>query len=172
MILDGTEIPVKQPKLPSAQQATFSHYKNRNTVKVVVGCTPGGMISYVSPAYGGSASDRSITERSDIPSKCDPGDSVIAYKGFEVKDMFAPYDVTINIPTFFKKTNRLSGKAVCRDRKIASKRVHIERLIGLGKTYKILTSPLAHMEVHLAADIIFVCYVLCNFQTCIIPDTA
>lgn len=37
LIVDGTEIPIKKPKLPIAQQATFSTYKNRNTVKVLVG---------------------------------------------------------------------------------------------------------------------------------------
>lgn len=172
VIVDGTECPIKQPKHPEAQQASFSSYKNRNTVKVVVGATPGGLISHISPAYGGSVSDRQMIERSDIPNKCDPGDSIMADKGFEVQDLFAPYDVTVNIPSFFKKTNRLSGNAVLHDRKIASKRVHIERIIGLGKTYKILTSPLGPAETQLASDIIFVCYMLCNFRRCIVPSTS
>ena len=34
---------------------------------------------------------------------CDKGDSIMADKGFNVQDLFAPYDVTINIPTFFRK---------------------------------------------------------------------
>ena len=104
------------------QQATFSSYKNRNTVKVVVGATPGGLVSHISPAYGGSVSDRHIIERSEIPKKCSSGDSVMADKGFDVQDLFAPYDVTVNIPSFFKKTNQISGKAVLRDRRIASKK--------------------------------------------------
>ena len=32
VIIDGTECPVKKPALPTAQQATFSTYKNRNTL--------------------------------------------------------------------------------------------------------------------------------------------
>ena len=39
---------------PLAQQITFSTYKNKNTAKVLIGVTPGGMVSYISPAYGGS----------------------------------------------------------------------------------------------------------------------
>ena len=81
VIVDGTECPVKKPKLPTAQQSTFSTYKNRNTAKVLVGITPGGMCSYVSPAYGGSTSDRQIVERSSLPDVCDPGDSVMSDKG-------------------------------------------------------------------------------------------
>jgi hypothetical protein len=34
----------------------------------------------------------------------------MADKGFNVQDLFAPYDVTINIPTFFRKKNRMTGK--------------------------------------------------------------
>jgi len=58
LIIDGMECPIKKPHNPVTQQATFSSYKNRNTIKVVVGSTPGGLISYISPAYGGSTSDR------------------------------------------------------------------------------------------------------------------
>jgi hypothetical protein len=39
---------------------------------------------------------------------------------------------------FLKKRNRMSGKTVQRDRKISNKLVHIEQVIGLGKTFKIL----------------------------------
>lgn len=170
VIVDGTECPIKQPKVPLAQQATFSHYKNRNTVKVVVGASPGGMISFISPAYGGSASDRSIIENSDLLKSCSRGDSIMADKGFDIQDLCAPYDVTVNHPAMFKKKNRLSGDIVLKDRKIASKRVHIERLIGLAKTYKILAKPLNRSETQLASDITFVCFMLCNFRKCIVPS--
>ncbi len=113
-------------------------------------------MSYVSPAYGGSTSDRQIVERSDLTTKLDPTDSIMADKGFDVQDIFAPMDVTVNIPTFFKKQNRMPGKVVLRDRAISSKRVHVERVIGLGKTYKILHSPLNHTETILSSDILFV----------------
>ncbi|XP_053390474.1 uncharacterized protein LOC123549725 [Mercenaria mercenaria] len=146
VIIDGTECSIRKPKNPTAQQATFSTYKNRNTVKVLVGCTPGGLVSYVSPSYGGSTSDRQIVERSSLVRICDRNDSVMADKGFNVQDIFAPKDVHINIPTFFKKKNRMSGESVIRDRKISSKRVHTERVIGLAKTYKILAEPLTATE--------------------------
>ena len=167
-IIDGTECPIQRPSFPIAQQSTFSTYKNRNTLKVLVGATPGGLISYVSPAFVGSTSDRQIIERSNIPSMCDPGDSIMADKGFNVQDIFAPYDVAINIPAFFKKQNRICSSTVVSDRKLASKRVHIERIIGLAKTYKILKNPLNQSETILASDIIFVCFMLCNFRNGIV----
>jgi hypothetical protein len=133
LIIDGTEFPIQKPKQPVVQQATFSTYKNRNTMKILVGITPGGLVSYVSEAYGGATSDRQAVERSTLTQICDPGDEIMADKGFNVEDLFLPYQVTINMPTFFKKKNRMSGETVKKDRKISSKRVHIERAIGLGE---------------------------------------
>ncbi len=171
-VFDGYEHPIKKPKAPAAQQVSFSTYKNRNTSKQVVGVTPGGLTSFVSHAYGGATSDRQIIERSDILSKVDPGDSIMADKGFDVQDIFAPFDVTVNIPTFFKKKNRIGGITLVKDRKISSKRVHVERVIGLGKTYKILCEPLDHTEALMANDIGFVCFMLANFRKCIVPKHA
>lgn len=172
LIVDGTECPVQKPKEPLAQQATFSSYKNRNTLKVLVGASPGGLVSYVSPAYCGSTSDRQICERSNLVTMCEPGDSIMADKGFNVQDLFEARRVTINIPTFFSKKNRLSGNTVMNDRKIASKRVHIERIIGLAKTFKILCQPLNNTESALASEVIGVCFLLCNFRPNIIPKYA
>ena len=172
VIVDGTECPIQKPKQPVAQQATFSTYKNRNTVKVLVGTTPGGLVSYVSQAYGGSVSDRQICERSTLPSLCDPGDSIMADKGFNVQDLFEQSLVTVNIPTFIKKKNRMSHETVMKDRKIASKRVHVERIIGLAKTYKLLKSPMNNTESALSSQIIKVCFYLCNFRSNIVPKNA
>lgn len=169
IIVDGLENPIKKPKSATAQQVTFSAYKNRNTAKTVVGITPGGFCCLISQAYGGSTSDRQIIERCGLIGLLSRGDHVMADKGFDVQDFFAPADVTVNIPTFFRKKNRLTGETVARDRKIASKRVHVERVIGSAKTYRILTQPLTHTEALLASDIIFICFMLVNFRRCIVP---
>ncbi|ESO93882.1 hypothetical protein LOTGIDRAFT_153356 [Lottia gigantea] len=102
-IVVGTEIPIKKPKPPLTQQATFSTYKNQNTVKTLVSATPAGLIVDITKAYGGSTSDRQIIERGGLVSMCDPGDSIMADKGFNVQDIFAPKNVTVNIPSFFRK---------------------------------------------------------------------
>ena len=143
-----------------------------NTVKVLVGMSPGGLVSYMSPTYGGSASDRQIVERSELSTLCEPGDSIMADKGFNVQDLFVTAGVTINIPEFFKRKNRISNETVLKDRKIASKRVHVERVIGLGKTFQILKRPMNRTESALATEIIQVCFYLCNFRNNIVPQDA
>lgn len=170
--MDGTEFPIQKPKSPTVQSLTWSSYKNRNTLKVVIGITPAGLVSFISPAYGGSTSDRQIVERSSLPQMCDTGDEIMADKGFNVDDLFLPYKVSVNIPAFFRKKNRLSGVIVRKDRKLASKRVHVERAIGLAKTYRILVEPMNTTECALATEIAFACFTLCNFRRNIIPYTA
>ena len=65
-------MPYKEPNAPRAQQSTFLIYKNKNTVKTLfVQLQGGGEISYVSPLFGGSASDRQIVDRSNLFSMCD-----------------------------------------------------------------------------------------------------
>ena len=172
VIIDGMECPIMKPKNPRAQQATFSSYKNRNTLKVLVGSSPGGVINLVSPAYGGSVSDRQLTERINLGKACDPGDQIMADKGFNIQDIVGLDDVHVNMPTFLRKGNQFHPKVLARDRQIASKRVHIERHIGLIKTYKILCQPMNLNEASLGSEIIFVCSMLCNFRSCIIRQTA
>lgn len=170
VIVDATEIGIQKPGHVENQSASFSTYKNTNTMKVLVGCTPRGLISFVSDAYGGSASDRQICERSDLIKKplFDSGDSIMADRGFNVQDLFATKNVHVNIPTFLKGKSQLAATDVAKDRKIASKRIHVERVIGLAKTYKILKQPLPAKRVRLGNRVIKVCFLLCNFKTCIV----
>lgn len=168
LILDATEFPIKKPSLPSAQQITFSSYKNRNTVKALIGITPSGLISYVSPCYGGSATDRQIIERSNLFHKFDYNDEIMVDKGLNVQDIFIPYGVKVNMPSFFKKGNQINPETLTSNRKVASKRVHVERVIGMLKTYKILTEPINQTETILSSDIVFICAMLVNFRSSII----
>lgn len=167
VIIDGTEIKMQKPGNPVSQQVSWSSYKHSNTLKVLVGATPGGLLSYCSPAYAGSVSDRQTVERSDLLKKCEIGDSILADRGYNIQDMFIGKDITLNIPTFLKGKSQIPGVTLLRDRKLASQRVHIERLIGLTKTYKILKEELHHNFVPLASKIFFVCLMCCNFRECI-----
>ncbi|XP_066587815.1 uncharacterized protein [Prorops nasuta] len=66
IILDCTEIEIQKPKNLCCQITTYSNYKGRYTVKFMTGVTPGGIISFVSSAYGGRASDKAIFEQSKL----------------------------------------------------------------------------------------------------------
>ena len=171
-IFDSTEIPIVKPSNPIDQQATFSINKNKNTFKLLVSSTPDGLLSYCSEAYGGSISDRQIFERSNIINKCDSQDSIMVDRGFNVQDICAPKDIRVNIPSFLKGKSQLPGLSILQDRKLSSKRAHIETLIGLIKTYKILQAPLNVNYLLIASNIFQVCFMLCNFREGIISENA
>jgi len=99
-----------------------------------------------------------VLERSNLTQMVDQGDSVMADKGFDVQDLFAPMNVTVNIST------------VLRYRKISSKRVHVERIIGLAKTYKILKNHMNHTVTSCNRNT--VCFMLTNFRKSIVPKNA
>ena len=45
----------------SAQQLTFSNYKNHKMLKALVGITSSGAVSFISHLYGGNISDKKLT---------------------------------------------------------------------------------------------------------------
>ena len=135
----------------------------------MIGCSPRGVTTYVSPAYGGCASDRQIIENSTLlTGHFESGDSIMADRGILVQDLFASQNVRVNTPTTMKGLNQLPAETVIKDRRIASKRVHVERIIGLAKTYKILQNELDHSKAPYGSRIVFVCFMLANFRANIV----
>ncbi|XP_062585854.1 uncharacterized protein LOC134247520 [Saccostrea cucullata] len=170
VILDATEVPINKPQNVNAQSASFSNYKNKNTLKVMIGCTPRGTVSYISDAYCGATSDRQIIERSDLlleKDKFQDHDSIMADRGIMVQDLFASRNIQVNTPTMIKGKSQLEAQVVVKDRRIASKRIHVERIIGLAKTFKILKKELPGKAI-LGSRIIFICFSELNFRPCIV----
>ena len=165
------QIEIEKPGNVKDQRATWSSYKNCNTLKTMIGISPNGVVTYISPSYGGSASDRQIIERSELlkPGMFKPKESIMADRGIMVQDLFASKDVMVNTPTTMKGRTQLPADIVLKDRKIASKRVHVERVIGLAKQYKILTTKMDTQRVPYGGKIIYVCFALLNLRPNIVP---
>ena len=65
-IIDCTECKIQKPNLPSSQKATYSSYKQTNTLKLLVGIAPNGAVTYISKIWSGNVSDRRLVEESDF----------------------------------------------------------------------------------------------------------
>ena len=70
---------MERPSALNTQSACYSSYKSRPTMKVLVGITPSGVLSYVSKLFPGSTSDQEIIiVKSNFLDILDPGDGVMA----------------------------------------------------------------------------------------------
>ena len=50
-----------------------------------------------------------------------------------MQDLMASKDVKVNTPNLLKGRSQLEPDIVIKDRRVASKRIHVERIIGLAK---------------------------------------
>lgn len=143
IIIDCFEISIERPSNLLARAQTFSNYKHRNTVKVLIGITPQGSVCFTSKAWGGRTSDKYLTERCGFLNNLKPGDVVLADRGFTISESVAFYQAQSGTPAFTKGKNQLDPFDVERTRGIANMRIHVERVIGLlRQKYTILQSTL------------------------------
>ena len=84
-----------------------SSYKNHNTLKALIGITPSGVISFILDLYSGSISYKNIVVKSGFLKLLEPGDSIMADRGFSLDDILPP-GVQLNIPPMMNETGQLT----------------------------------------------------------------
>lgn len=170
-IIDATELFIETPSDLQMQSSSWSSYKHNNTGKILVACTPNGAICYVSEMYFGSISDVELTRVCQfVPLlKGKENISVMADRGFTVRDQLSQVGVELNIPPFLDGRQKLTANEVSEGRKIASVRIHVERAIGRIKNFSILKGKLPLSLARIFNQIVRVCAWLVNFQPVLIP---
>lgn len=118
LIIDAMEFGIERPSSLVSQAATFSAYKNKNTVKVLIGIIPSGAIVFVSLMYEGSISDKKLVECSNLLDLLEVGDEIMADKGFDIQDLLAPLGVKLNIPPFLNSGAQFSSDNVLCTKKL------------------------------------------------------
>ncbi len=165
VILDCTEIHTQTPSSLNLNSEFYSHYKGRNTMKSLVGITPAGAICFVSSLYPGSISDKQITKQSGVLQLLEPGDAVMADKGFLIENELRELGVELIIPPFLtKQRSQLSKEEVYDTQKIARLRIHVERAIRRIKEFHIFDQPIQLAFSGTVNQIWAVCCLLTNFQ--------
>jgi len=115
-------------------------------MKYLISCTPDGLISYVSDGFGGRITDKKIVEESGFLKNLENGAHIMADRGFKHIDEFlaAGNNVLVRPPSV-SSTVKSSKQKVKEAKRIASLRIHIERVISRIREYAILQP---HAQVH------------------------
>lgn len=185
-IIDCFEIFVESPKRLLARAKCYSSYKKHCTCKVFIACNALGAITFLSPVWGGRASDVYIVRQSAFitPRYHHPGDQILADRGFTLSEDFAVNcSASLIMPAFTKGKRQLTAQEVEDSRRISTVRIHIERVIGVLKNrYTILKGILPIRTIKRCKDeettnrfasidkIVTVCAVLINLGDGIVPS--
>ena len=161
---DCTEQYIEHSKNADAQYQTYSTYKSHNTLKKLIFCTKSGSISYISEAYAGSCSDRFITEDTNIAAKFTPGFIALFDKGFNVQDLFLSRQVTCILPPFVRSKRQFTRSEVYQGKRIARARIHIERVMGRLKEFRLLNNVLPIKMIDLCDHIWSIAGAITNLQ--------
>ena len=170
VIIDCTEFETKRPKNTQSQAQTYSQYKSRNTCKALVGINPNGCFTFVSKVWSGNISDRHITMRSGFLDMIEPGDEVMADRGFTIRDLLLERDARLNIPPFTRpcaqrgKGRKLSPREIHATRQIATLRIHVERSIRRLKTFRLLSGVIDGSLRKVLDNVLLIAAVISNLQ--------
>lgn len=165
-IIDCTEIRTEEPPNVEQKRALFSRYKGCYTLKFLVAILPNGTVTFVSDAYGGRTSDTHITIESGFLNKVEPGDVVLADKGFP--GIRTSSKGIVILPPFSKGNEQFTYDELQEGYHVAQVRVHVERVIQRIKTFNVLNTRVSnHMIPHMS-DVMRMCCILVNLQSPVI----
>lgn len=151
-IIDCTEIFIERPFNLNARAQTYSNYKSHNTIKYLIKISPAEAVTFLSSGWGGRASYKEITLHSGFLDKVVHGDCALADRGFLIEEELATRGAVLRIPAFTRNRTQMSVRDVDVSRQIAHVRIHVERVIGRLKKFKILSSVITLSQVDLIDD--------------------
>ncbi|KAH9371108.1 hypothetical protein HPB48_015673 [Haemaphysalis longicornis] len=127
IVLDCTEVEVEKSHCASCRILTYSHYKGVHTLKVLIGVSPGALITFVSDCFGGRASDKACVMDSDVLNRLEPfkGD-VMVDKGYNIDRALGTGVIQ---PPFLRKQQQFTREDALKTVHIARARVHVKRAI-------------------------------------------
>lgn len=162
--IDCSETFIQRPRDLKLQMTTWSDYKHHNTLKYLVGIAPDGLISFISKAWGGRITDRQIVQLSGFLDLIDPGDLILADRGFPIQEDLLFRHATLQIPPSSSGIEQQCTAQVNKTKRIANVRIHVERGINRLKWFAIIDETLPLTMVPLFDDILLVCAALCNLH--------
>ena len=106
-IIDCVEFKIAVPSSLVLHKLMYSDYK-------VIGIAPGGGFTFISSVFPGSISDKDITVKSRLLYRqmYEPGEELMADRGFTIEDYLSPLGVKLVIPSFLKGREQFTEEEV------------------------------------------------------------
>ena len=164
IVIDCTEIFCESSGDYSQAGNMYSQYKSHSTSKVLIGVAPCGALMFVSDCFEGSISDKQITRKSGFLDKIQPGDVVLADRGFTIHDLLAEKGATLEIPPFREGRKQFTKEECIRSKLLSRARIHVERFNERIKKYRIISGIVPLSLTPLLSQIVFITCCLVNFQ--------
>ena len=123
-----------------ARSNMFSNYKHHQTLKYLICISSFGSIVFISKGYGGRCSDKFILESCGILEFIVENDIILADRGFLIQNSIDKKKATLIMPSFKNGRSQLDPCAIENNRKIASARIHVERVIGVLRQKFLVTT--------------------------------
>ncbi|XP_064468682.1 uncharacterized protein LOC135382911 [Ornithodoros turicata] len=164
VIIDCTELKAETPPGVEAQNMWYSHYKGTYTIKYLVGIAPNGLVTFLSPGFGGRANDTSVTVEAGVLPLLEPGDLVLADKGFPgIRTGVGQQGATLVMPPFATKPQFTEAEADA-TYDTASVRIHVERVIQRLRIFDILNTRIPQELAMYMDKIMHIVCVLTNLR--------
>ncbi|KAK3923568.1 LOW QUALITY PROTEIN: DNA transposase [Frankliniella fusca] len=138
---------VEKPKCIKCRIRLYSQYKKNFTAKIMMVCSPSGLITLCAGAFGGRASDRVVTKFTKVYEKCDPTDALMVDKG----------------PPF-QRNKKYSKSESVQCAKIARARVHVERVIQRVREFGLLCGKIPWNVIPYINDLVIIASALVNLS--------
>ena len=114
-------------------------------------------------------SDIAITKLSRILDLMQPGDMIMADKGFKIEKLLEGKKVALNLPPFLSNMQQFTPEEVSQTEEIASARIHVERAIRRIKEFKVFDKVPLSM-IGSVNQMWAVCCILTTFQLPLIKN--
>ena len=129
-----------------------------------IACTPSGGAAFISKVHEGAISDKEITKKSGFLENIEPGDVVLADRGFDIDDLLCEKGARLVIPAFMEKRDALPIEDEIETRIIAKARIHIERFNQRMKTFLFVKGPVPQCKLCYLTQAVYVCAILANLS--------
>ena len=175
LTVDATNVVTQRPRTAYGQRESFSDYYGACCGKFEVCTGPDGMVLWVSPVFGGRASEKAIMQKSNfvefyksLAEKCVDEDgkqfapAVMSDKGTRIDDLCKLLEAEYLTPPVVTD-GRITYQDALRGETISRARAHVEAAIGKMKVCAILRGGITHRLAYLVDEIVYFCAFITHF---------